>query len=140
MKQIFLVEDDEEYSELVRLVLEQRGLSCKVAYTLAQARKRLATQRADLIILDGHLPDGSGLDLCAELRRDPRFAKAMIVILTALRSVSGGERWLQAGADTCWSKTRSGARIGALVAGLMRRLASEAAEPGAHLHFSSQLS
>ena len=81
MKQIFLVEDDEGYSELIRLVLEQRGFSCNVAYTLAQARKRLAAHEADLIILDGHLPDGSGLDLCAELRRDPRFAKAMIVIL-----------------------------------------------------------
>ena len=138
MKQIFLVEDDEEYSELVRLVLERRGLNCEVAYTLAQARRRLATQRADLIILDGHLPDGSGLDLCAELRRDPRFAKALIVVLTALRSVSGSKRWLHAGADTCWSKTRSGVRIGALVAGLMRRRPSETAEPCGRLHFSPQ--
>src|SRR3712207_8531941 len=38
------------------------------AHTLAQARNALAADRFDVVLLDMHLPDGSGLSLAEELK------------------------------------------------------------------------
>ena len=67
---------------LLRLQLEQRGYTLRLARTLAEARAALATP-PDALLLDLHLPDGSGVDLLRELRGATATHALPIMVLTA---------------------------------------------------------
>jgi two-component system, OmpR family, catabolic regulation response regulator CreB len=79
-----LVIDDEPYVGLVlQPRLEALGFEVSFARTLAAGRAALAATPPDCLLLDLHLPDGSGLDLLRELRRQPTGAALPVVVLTA---------------------------------------------------------
>lgn len=50
--------------------------------TMAEARAYLQTGGADIILLDNRLPDGRGVNLASELRRDPRHQDTPIIVIT----------------------------------------------------------
>ena len=60
---ILVVEDQEPIQELVTAMLRTRGFACEAASSLAGARKRMETERYDVLFIDVNLPDGSGLSL-----------------------------------------------------------------------------
>ena len=68
-KRILIVEDDKTTLSLLRHRLEFCGFRVLTAETGAEALKRLSENTFDLVILDVKLPDMSGLDVCAEIRR-----------------------------------------------------------------------
>lgn len=80
-----LVVDDEPHIGLVlRPLLEQLGYRVSLARTLAEARAALSTgPAADGLLLDLHLPDGSGLDLLRALRAAGDTARLPVLVLTA---------------------------------------------------------
>jgi two-component system phosphate regulon response regulator PhoB len=80
-----LVIDDEPHIGLVlRPFLEQRGYRVSVARTLSEARSALRSQPAtDGLLLDLHLPDGSGLDFLRDLRKQGGTARMPVLVLTA---------------------------------------------------------
>ena len=89
-----LVVDDEPHIGLVlRPFLEERGYRVTYARSLAEARKTLAAASSapDGLLLDLHLPDGSGLDLLRELRGQDATARLPVLVLTA----EGEERVLR---------------------------------------------
>jgi signal transduction histidine kinase/CheY-like chemotaxis protein len=87
--EILLVEDDDLNQALVPAILARsdqprlRDAHVTVAGTLAQARAVLAAGHIDLVLLDMHLPDGSGLPLAEELRDRPGRAVAVIALTGA---------------------------------------------------------
>lgn len=80
-----LVVDDEPHIGLVlRPFLEQLGYVVSIARTLDEARTALRAQPAtDGVLLDLHLPDGSGLDFLRDLREQDRTSRLPVVVLTA---------------------------------------------------------
>lgn len=80
-----LVVDDEPHIGLVlRPYLEQLGYRVSFARTLAEARLALdAAPPADGVLLDLHLPDGSGLDLLRDLRAAGTTSRLPVLVLTA---------------------------------------------------------
>ncbi len=89
-----LVVDDEPHIGLVlRPYLEQLGYRVSFARSLAEARAVVtaAVPPLDGLLLDLHLPDGSGLDLLRDLRAKPGTARLPILVLTA----EGEERVLR---------------------------------------------
>ena len=88
-----LVVDDE--SSLIDLVGDavERNLECRLstAGTIAEARQILAKQPVDLLVVDLNLPDGSGTDLLADLRRKYPTAGAIVITGTpSLRACGFG--------------------------------------------------
>lgn len=79
--------DDEPHIGLVlRPYLEQLGYRVSFARTLAEARLALgpgAAPPADGLLLDLHLPDGSGLDLLRDLRAAGGTTRLPVLVLTA---------------------------------------------------------
>ena len=80
-----LVVDDEPHIGLVlRPYLEQLGYRVSFARTLDEARSVLrANPATDGVLLDLHLPDGSGLDLLRDLRKKGGTARLPVLVLTA---------------------------------------------------------
>lgn len=77
--------DDEPHIGLVlRPYLEELGYRVSFARTLTEARSVLrAGPAADGLLLDLHLPDGSGLDFLRDLRSDGGTARLPVLVLTA---------------------------------------------------------
>src|SRR5689334_11589899 len=86
-KRILLVDDEPDFTDTMRLVLEADGY-----YEVAvenEATRALTAAREfdpDLIVLDVMMPEIDGTDVAATLREDPRFATVPIVFMTALVS------------------------------------------------------
>ena len=120
---LLIVEDNSHCRDFFKLIFEQAGFDCRTAESIAKARVILKSRVPDLIILDEGLPDGSGLDLCREIRRDQRFRRALVAFLTARKNVFNGSEWSKAGGDACWPKTNKYARLTAAAYALLRRRA-----------------
>ena len=80
-----LVVDDEPHIGLVlRPYLEELGYRVSFARTLDEARTAMrAKPPTDGLLLDLHLPDGSGLDFLRDLRKQRRTARLPVLVLTA---------------------------------------------------------
>lgn len=82
-RHILLVDDEPHVPLLVRPLLEQLGITVQTARSLAEARRSLAQRRPDGVLLDLHLPDGSGLDLLRELRAAPDTVTLPVLVISA---------------------------------------------------------
>ena len=65
---VLYIEDHADTRELVTLVLEQRSYDVVTGATIESGLALAGSQRFDLYLLDSWLPDGSGLDLCRQIR------------------------------------------------------------------------
>jgi DNA-binding response OmpR family regulator len=67
---VLCIDDHEDTSEMLKLLLAQEDYEVVTAVTMQEAMQLAKTQEFDLYVLDRHLPDGSGLELCAKLGED----------------------------------------------------------------------
>ena len=67
MPNILYIEDDQDIVQVVKNILNGHALLSS-AHTLAEARQHLKEHTFDLILLDVGLPDGSGLELLADIK------------------------------------------------------------------------
>jgi len=74
---VLYIEDHEDTRELVTLVLEQRSYEVVTGSTIKSGVALAGSQQFDLYLLDSWLPDGSGLDLCKQIRE---FDKATPIV------------------------------------------------------------
>ena len=69
---VFLLDDHEVVGRGIKDLLESQGDILVVGVGLAQeASRRIPALRPDVAILDGRLPDGSGIDVCRIRSQDP---------------------------------------------------------------------
>lgn len=80
MKRILFVEDDLSLISGLSFAVKKQGYELDIARTCLEAEALWANEKYGLVILDVSLPDGSGLDLCAGIRRT---SKVPIMFLTA---------------------------------------------------------
>ena len=80
MKRIFFVEDDLGLISGLSFAMKKQGYEIDIARTSLEAKKLWRDAEYDLVILDVSLPDGSGYDLCREIRKT---SKVPIMFLTA---------------------------------------------------------
>lgn len=116
---ILLVEDSARVAETVTATLVREGHKVEVAGTCAAARTALQGAEYELAIIDIGLPDGSGLDVCRDARRDGHALP--ILLLTARTDVSDRVLGLDAGADDYLPKPFAPAELHARVRALGRR-------------------
>ena len=84
VKHLLVVDDEPHIGLVLRPFLEQLGYRVSFARTLDEARTALrASPPADGLLLDLHLPDGSGLDLLRDLRQQNGTAALPVLVLTA---------------------------------------------------------
>ena len=81
MKYILLVEDDLSLINGLSFAVKKEGYELDVAHTKSEADEIWEEGKYDLVILDVSLPDGSGFDICKNIRR---ISKVPIMFLTAM--------------------------------------------------------
>ncbi|GAB4504194.1 MAG: hypothetical protein Fur0043_11870 [Anaerolineales bacterium] len=100
MKHIWIVDDDEEMINAIRLMLAL--LDCQATSFLnarSAAQALLAGKRPDLMLLDINMPEVSGLDLLEFLRRRPEWKDLPIVMLSSEAADVTVDQALAIGAD-----------------------------------------
>lgn len=123
---VVVVEDDAETREFVARALREDGCEVRTAGRAEAARILLREDEGDLLVLDVALPGASGLELCAELRREGRDVP--ILMLTARSDVTSRVAGLEAGADDYLGKPFALAELKARVRALLRRRRTGTAE------------
>jgi DNA-binding NtrC family response regulator len=93
---ILYVEDDAASGRLVQSMVEREGYSIKVVSSGQEFLKILAGSKPDLVLVDLHLPDASGLDLLAKSRY--RYPEVPVIVITASNSVADVVNALKGGA------------------------------------------
>ena len=120
MQEILVLEDDRELAEGIEMALISDDLSFTLCGTVMEAKKMQREKRFDLLILDINLPDGSGLELCREIRRG---SKVPIMLLTARDMELDIVKGLECGADDYITKPFSLMVLRARIRALLRRSA-----------------
>jgi two-component system copper resistance phosphate regulon response regulator CusR len=116
---ILLVEDDAELSTVLAAGLGEHGYNVAVATTFADGQARAMFGSFDVVVLDVMLPQGSGIDLCRDVRR--RGIGTPILMLTARDGVDDRVTGLDAGADDYLTKPFAFRELVARIRALARR-------------------
>jgi two-component system response regulator RegX3 len=124
---ILMVEDEESITEPLSEALAREGFDTQVAGTVAQALELAGRVRPDLVLLDVMLPDGSGYDVCRELRRE---SQVPIIMLTARGEETDRIVGLELGADDYIVKPFSAREVAARIRAVLRRAGEVAASQG----------
>ena len=96
---ILCLEDDPDQAAYVAAILQGAQYETAMAHDVAEFARVLEQFHPDLLLLDVTLPDGSGLDLAAALRRAATHAALPIVFLTGRGSIGARLDGIRAGAD-----------------------------------------
>ena len=95
MNHALIVEDDAEAAEMMAELIASLGFTAAVATSLRDARRQLALNEPDIVLLDLMLPDGSGMTLFD----DPAtLANTEVVLITGHASLETSIQALRLGA------------------------------------------
>ena len=126
---ILLVEDEGSIALPLAAALEREGYATRITGSAPEAITLAAELQPDLVLLDVMLPDGSGLDVCREMRR---HSKVPIIMLTARGDETDRVVGLELGADDYVVKPFSARELVARIRAVLRRAPDEA--PAATRH------
>ena len=102
---ILVVDDDPSYRELLKHWLESEGHEAILAATLEEGFVGIATEPLpDIVLLDIHLGNKSGLTLVHWARKQRHLAHLPIAAVTGLASFKELKSIQEAGCDTCFTK------------------------------------
>jgi two-component system, OmpR family, response regulator RegX3 len=124
-RRILLVEDEESITGPLSDALRREGFDTEIAGTAEEALDKGRRLAPDLVLLDLMLPDGSGFDVCRELRRT---SDVPIVMLTARGEEADRIVGLEMGADDYVVKPFSAREVVARIRAVLRRSRAAAGE------------
>ena len=101
---ILLVEDQPDSRRNLRRLIERRGHEVVAVESAEAAEQALATDVFPFLILDWMLPGKSGVELCRELRAQPRGDEIFILLVTARADTDDLHQALEAGANDYLTK------------------------------------
>lgn len=118
MKEILIIEDDFQLVEITKDMLESYDYTVDVVQTCDQAYAILRKHSYHVILLDVNLPDGTGFDVCRELREASRVP---IIFASARTSEADKIQGLDLGGDDYLEKPYSLKELLSRINALIRR-------------------
>ncbi|MBX9792917.1 MAG: sigma-54 dependent transcriptional regulator [Burkholderiaceae bacterium] len=95
MTHALIVDDDVDSASTLKALIVGEGLTVAVVHTLRDARRQIALQQPDIVLLDLQLPDGSGMDLFSDSQL---LADSEVVLITGHASLETSIQALRLGA------------------------------------------
>jgi DNA-binding response OmpR family regulator len=116
-RRILYIEDHEDTRELVTLLLAQKSYEVITGSTIESGVALAGTEEFDLYLLDSWLPDGSGLELCLQIREFDKTTP--ILFYSAAAYASDHDMALKCGAQAYLVKPSQPAELCELVTQLI---------------------
>jgi two-component system KDP operon response regulator KdpE len=120
---VLVVDDEPQILRALQMKLRAAGYSVDTAATAREALMKAGMRPPEAIVLDLLLPDGSGTEVCRDLRR---WSSAPILVLSAVGEEKEKIEALDAGADDYVTKPFSGDELLARLRAALRRAAPSA--------------
>ncbi|MCM8811427.1 MAG: response regulator transcription factor [Candidatus Omnitrophica bacterium] len=120
-RKILVVEDEKNIIQIVTYNLEKEGYQTVLAKDGEAALEKLKQETPDLVILDLMLPKVDGLEVCRQIRANPKTAYLPVIMLTAKTQETDRVVGLEVGADDYVSKPFSPRELVARVKAILRR-------------------
>ncbi len=122
LKKILVVEDEKKISDVIKAYLEREGYLVSTTPSGKEALQLAETVKPDLVVLDLMLPDLTGEEVCASLRRN---SDVPIIMVTAKTAEDDRIHGLDIGADDYLTKPFSPRELVARVKSILRRTHSD---------------
>jgi len=116
---LLIVEDERSLADDIRAYLEGADVRCHTANTVRDALDLVIDKEFDCVILDLNLPDGNGLEVLRELKKQGR--KDGVVIISAKDALDERIQGLRIGADDYITKPFHLAELAVRVQATVRR-------------------
>lgn len=132
-RNILVVEDDRNISDLIRMYMEKEGFEVRSAYDGGKAIEEFEKQAPDLVLLDIMLPVMDGWAVCRKIRET---SKVPIIMLTAKSEDADKLMGFECGADDYLTKPFNILELKARIRALLRRSSGQsrpAAQPDPEL-------
>ena len=123
---VLVVDDEPQIVRGLRVVLRNAGFEVDSAGTKEEALDALSHRPPDAVLLDLVLPDGSGVDVCRQVRE---WSHVPIVVVSAVGDEREKVRALDAGADDYVTKPFGSQELAARLRAVLRRVSDIASEP-----------
>lgn len=123
MPHALVVDDEVDSAESLKMLIAAERFTVAVAHTLRDARRQIALQQPDIVLLDLRLPDGNGMDLFA----DPQLvANSEVVLVTGHASLETSIEALRLGAADYLVKPINMKQLQGVLSRIMRPAALKA--------------
>lgn len=96
---VLIVDDEVTLAHLHASMLASAGINCRVATVPAEVLATLKDFRADLVLMDLHMPECSGQELASVLRQIPGYVSLPIIFLSSETDEKRQFQAMRAGAD-----------------------------------------
>jgi two-component system phosphate regulon response regulator PhoB len=99
MPKVLIADDQESMRSLIRVTLDSGHFEILEAHDGAAAARIAREEQPDLVFLDWTMPALSGIEVCRELRDDPRTSDTKIVMVTGRADLNEQAAGFAAGVD-----------------------------------------
>ena len=123
---VLVCDDEPQILRALKVILRDAGFEGVGAETAREALDAAAVRHPDAAIVDLVLPDGDGVEVCAQLRS---WSEMPILVLSAIGEEEQKVRALEAGADDYVTKPFGARELVARLQAALRRAAPDEAEP-----------
>jgi two-component system KDP operon response regulator KdpE len=123
---VLVVDDEPQILRALSVILRNAGYEVEVAETKGEALDAVSVRPPDAMVLDLVLPDGSGVEVCSEVRT---WSSLPIIVLSAVGDEREKVRALDVGADDYVTKPFSTDEFLARLRAVLRRAGDEREEP-----------
>ncbi|MBA7699013.1 Transcriptional regulatory protein AfsQ1 [subsurface metagenome] len=87
MSKILIIDDDRDFQEVTRTILEKHDFNVASAYNPEEGIKKVQSEKPDLVILDVIMPsDFEGFEVARKIREELKMRELPIILLTAVHS------------------------------------------------------
>ncbi|MBW4521359.1 MAG: hybrid sensor histidine kinase/response regulator [Scytolyngbya sp. HA4215-MV1] len=117
---VLVVDDEPDNFDVIETLLHDTGYVLNYASSGQKAFDRLETFQPDVILLDVMMPDLNGIEVCRQLKNNPRWKVIPVIIVTSLSSKEDLAQCMAAGADDFVSKPVNGLELRARVHSMLR--------------------
>jgi two-component system, OmpR family, KDP operon response regulator KdpE len=123
---VLVVDDEPQIVRALKVILRSAGYATEAAESKEEALNAVSVRPPDAMVLDLVLPDGSGVDVCADVRR---WSSLPIIVLSAVGDEREKVRALDAGADDYITKPFGTDELLARLRAVLRRATEDGGEP-----------
>ena len=89
MPKILVIDDDKDFQDTTRIVLEKNDFQVVCAYDSDEGLQKVQSESPDLVILDVMMPSGfEGFEVARKIREELKLVKLPIILLTAVHGTT----------------------------------------------------